>query len=172
MKKILFAITLILAVTVTTASAQQKVAYIYSEKVFKAMPDYSKAVASLDVYAKSAQTETKNKLNEVRERYNQYIYIEHSLSQTQKETMKQQIMELEEEANNYEDEFFAEGGAMSKKRDQLMQPLEQKVIDAVEKLASEGKYDMIFDLSVAAVAIYKNPTLDLTDKVISIVNGQ
>ena len=55
---------------------------------------------------------------------------------------------------------------MSKKQQELMKPIEDKVLAAVNELAAEKGLDLIFDLSIAKITIFQSNSLDLTNEVI------
>lgn len=169
MKKLLLLFS-IMVISISAAMAQgQKVAYIYSEKVFKSMPAYDNAVKELEEYAKTAKITADSKLKEVQAAFNDFKRSENSLSSQSSKMLRDRIIEMESDANSYEEKFFAEGGAMSIKKNELMKPLETKVIDAVNQIAAQKNYDMIFDLSVAKITIFQKETLDLTNEVIALV---
>ncbi|MEG1935612.1 MAG: OmpH family outer membrane protein, partial [Rikenellaceae bacterium] len=118
---------------------------------------------------KSAKVTANAKLKDVQTMYNEFKRTENSISAQSSKILRDRIVEMEREANSYEEKFFAEGGAMSIKKNELMKPLETKVIEVVNKLATQKGYDMIFDLSVAKITIFQKATLDLTDEVIALV---
>ncbi|MFI3315548.1 MAG: OmpH family outer membrane protein [Rikenellaceae bacterium] len=164
-----FLLVVVSLFTISASFAQQKLAYIYSEQVFNAMPEYQKAVETLDQYARNAQITAEAKLKNVQVKFAEYKRLEGTMSDAMRSTMRAEIVKLEQEANSYEEQFFEEGGPMTTKRDELMSPLEDKVLKAVEQIAKSEGFDMILDLSVAKIALYKNPDLDYTQKVIEMV---
>lgn len=152
---------------VSNGKSSGKVAYIYSEKVFKSMPEYLTAVAEIEQYAEYGQKISDSKLEEVESMFNEFRNVESSLSVTSRESLKNQIIAKEKAANEYEENFFSEGGALEKKQKELMEPIERKVLSAVDAIALENDYDMIFDLSTSTSTIYQKPQLDLTNEIIT-----
>lgn len=162
---------LIAAITLFGAMASfaqtQSFAYLYSEKVFKSMPEYTQAMTAIEQYAKQGSEMSKAKLAEVESMFKDFRNIESSLGQTSRDQRKNEIVEKEKEANKYQEDFFGEDGMLAKKQQELMKPIETKVINIVNVIAAEKKYDMIFDLSTSKVTIYQNPALDITEQVIN-----
>ncbi len=150
----------------TTLSAQQKYGYIYSEKVFKSIPEYNNAIAQLEESAKQASEKGEEMIEEVKQEYSNYLRYRDNMSQSQRRTTEQALIAKEKAATGYEDKFFGEDGEMSKIQKQLMDPIEARVVEAVNAIAQEGGYDMIFDLSNVRATIYQSPKLDLTNMVI------
>lgn len=166
MKKTLL-VLLLAVVSVTTFAQTGKVAYVYSEKIFKSMTEYDAAVKEIEQYAKYGNDMSKAKLAEVETMFKDFRKIESSLSSSSKTIHKNEIIAKEKEANSYQENFFKEGGQFETKQKEIMKPIEQKVLDAVNSVAAEGNYDMIFDLSTSKSTIYQKPTLDLTQTVIA-----
>ncbi len=165
MKKIFLIITALLVASLGYAQ-QGKYAYVYSEKIFKAIPEYQEAINTLEEYAKYGEEQSKEKLETVKEMYEDYVKIEHALSNSMRIQQRNEIIALEKEANKYQSDFFGENGAMSKKQQELMKPIEDKVLAAVNELAAEKGLDLIFDLSIAKITIFQSNSLDLTNEVI------
>jgi outer membrane protein len=55
------------------------------------------------------------------------------------------------------------------KRQELIKPIQDKVYDAVQQLASNNKYAIIFDSSSDLIMLYSNPNLDKSDKILEIL---
>lgn len=165
MKKVLFLTLLVFTVTLS-ASAQQKYGYLYSEKVFKSLPEYNSAVSELEAYAKSATDKAEQMTTELKSAYTNYLKVRSSMSESQRTTLESNLVAQEKKANSYESDFFGEDGPMAKRQKELLDPIESKVRSAVSALAKAEGYDMIFDLSNSQSTIYQSESLDLTQKVI------
>lgn len=165
-KLILFAIITIIS-TSSLFSQNSKFAYIYSEKVFKSMPAYETAMKEIDQFAKYGSETSKSKLAEVESMFKDFRTAESSMSQSGRDQRKNEIIAKEKEANKYQEDFFSEDGVLAKKQQELMKPIEDKVLSAVNAIATEKGFDMIFDLSTSKVTIYQTPSLDMTNEVIN-----
>ncbi|MFI3262714.1 MAG: OmpH family outer membrane protein [Rikenellaceae bacterium] len=168
-KKILIFLLAVISTTVTFAQTKSsgKVAYMYSEKVFKSMPEYMAGIAEIEKYAEYGQKMSESKLEEVQSMFNEFKKVESSLSATSRESLKNQIIAKEKAANEYEENFFKEGGALDAKQKEIMEPIEKKVLDAVNAVALANDYDMIFDLSTSKSTIYQKAQLDITNEIIN-----
>lgn len=165
MKKILFAV---IAMSLVSAGAYaQKYGYVYSEKIFKAIPEYEQALKSVENYAKQGQEHVKSLYEEAQKTYDGLRSIQSRMTQAQFEALAKASVEKEREATKYNEEFFGKEGKLAKYQQSLMKPVEERVVKAVEAEASAGGYDMIFDMSVVKLTVYQSPALDLTDKVIA-----
>lgn len=149
-----------------TLSAQQKTGYIYSKKVFESIPAYVSAEQQLKTYAETGTKEAKDKLQRVKDMYDEFNKYQSQMSTSQRDRYKQMIIDEEEKANKYQEEYFGENGVMSKQQQLLLKPIEEKVQQAVTRVAEREGYGMVFDLSLVKVTIYQSAASDLTDKVI------
>ena len=62
--------------------------------------------------------------------------------------------------------YFGTDGELYTKRTELIKPIQDKVYNAIEELATEGSYGIIFDKSGALTMLYSNPKLDKSDDVL------
>lgn len=161
-----FIITVLASMSVVVLSAQSKVAYIYSERVFKAQPEYALANQTIDDYAKQGEEIYKNKVTNVETMFKEFQETESRMSELYRTSVKNEIIKREQEATDYQEDYFGEEGFLATKQMELMKPIEEKVLKAVNSIAEQYGYDMIFDLSTTKSTIYQNPKLDVTDLVI------
>ena len=164
MKRIILIVMFALA-TLGIASAQ-KYCVVDSEKVFKSLDEYNKALTTLDELGKSYQAEVDSKYKSIESLYNSYMQQKASLSASTRQTIEQQILQKEEEAQKYQQELFGEDGALMKKRVELIKPIQEKVFAAIEKYAKENGYDLVLDKASNASMLYVNDAIDHTAQVI------
>ena len=55
---------------------------------------------------------------------------------------------------------------MFKKRQELVKPIQDKIFNAIEEMATEGNYAVIFDKAGSLTMLYSNAKYDLSDAVI------
>ena len=164
MKRVILTVMFALA-TLGIASAQ-KFCVIDSEKVFKSLDEYNKAMTQLDELGKSYQTEVDNKYKNIETIYNNYMAQRNSLSASTRASLEQQILTKEEEAQKYQQEVFGENGTLMKKRIELIKPIQEKVFSAIEKYAKANGYDLVLDKASNASILYFGEAVDHTANVI------
>jgi outer membrane protein len=164
MKRIILMAMFALA-TLGIASAQ-KYCVVDSEKVFKSLDEYNKALTTLDELGKSYQAEVDSKYKSIESLYNSYMQQKASLSASTRQTIEQQILQKEEEAQKYQQELFGEDGALMKKRVELIKPVQEKVFAAIEEYAKANCYDLVLDKASNASMLYVNDAIDHTAQVI------
>ncbi|MDE7355471.1 MAG: OmpH family outer membrane protein [Rikenellaceae bacterium] len=154
------------AMLVSVSGYAQKYGYIYSEKVFKAMPGYQEALNRVEEYAKGGEEKVKSLYQEAQKGYDNLASLQSQLTESQFRSLAEAVVAKEREATRYNEEFFGNEGKLVEYRDSQMKPFENKVLTAVEAVAAAGGYDMIFDLSTVKLTVYQSPSLDLTQRVI------
>ena len=164
MKRIILATMFALA-TLGIASAQ-KYCVIDSEKVFKSLDEYNKALSTLDELGKSYQAEVDGKYKSIESLYNNYMQQKASLSASTRTTIEQQILQKEEEAQKFQQELFGENGKLMNRRVELIKPIQTKVFAVIEKYAKANGYDLVLDKASNASMLYVNDAIDHTAKII------
>ena len=167
MRKSILALMFALA-TFGMASAQ-KFFVIDSEKVFKSLDEYNKALTQLDELGKAYQSEVDNKYKSIESLYNSYMMQKDNLTASARQTIEQQILQKEEQAQKYQQEVFGDNGSLIQKRLELIKPIQTKVFEAIEKYAKENGYDLVLDKASNATMLYCNDAIDHTAQVIEIL---
>ena len=160
---------LLLALAFTSAigslSAQNYIV-VNSEKIFKSIDEYNKALDTLDQLAKSYQQQVDLKFEEIETLYNNYKAQEMSLSASSRQARQNLILTREEEANKFQEEIFGQDGTLMKKRIELIQPIQKRVFDAIASYAAQNGYEMVLDAASNPTLLYNSAQLDHTQALI------
>ena len=92
-----------------------------------------------------------------------------NLTASARQTIEQQILQKEEQAQKYQQEVFGDNGSLMQKRLELIKPIQTKVFEAIEKYAKENGYDLVLDKASNATMLYCNDAIDHTAQVIEIL---
>ena len=167
MRKIL----LILAVglfTVTTTQAQ-KFAYVDTDYILNKIPDFKQAQDKLDALSTDWQKEVENMYAEIDKMYKAYQQEQILLTDEMKSKREDAIITKEKSAKDLQKKYFGPEGELYTKRQELIKPLQDKVYDAIQQLAANNKYAVIFDSSSDLIMLYSNPNLDKSDKILDLM---
>ncbi|MCB9034349.1 MAG: OmpH family outer membrane protein [Chitinophagales bacterium] len=152
---------------VVAGSFAQRFAYVDTKYILEKMPEYTQAQAALDKQAALWQQEIDNKNEALKKMYNKYQAEEFLLSDDLKKERENEIMQAEEEVKELQKQRFGFNGDLFTKRQELIQPVQDKVFDAVQKISEQRAYDFIFDkASGGATMLYTNPKYDISEEVI------
>lgn len=146
--------------------AAQNYIIVNSEKVFKSVDAYNKAISDLDKLAEQYQTQVDAKFAEVETLYNNYMNQKASLSATSRQNRENAILAKEKEAQDFQESIFGTEGSLLKKRVELIEPIQKKVFAAIEAYAKQAGADMVLDSANNPMLLYTNPTVDRTQQVI------
>jgi outer membrane protein len=154
------------ALLISFSSYSQKFGYIKSEEIVKKMPDYKKAEDELQQLSTKWQQEIEEQKKELDKLQKEYQAEEVLLTEEMKKERQTAISEKEKAVKEYQKKMFGFDGLLFLKRQELIKPIQDKVFEAVEKVAKEKQLQIVFDKSADLVMIYTNPIHDYTDYVL------
>ena len=159
-------ITLILAVmTIGMVSAQNYIV-VNSEKVFKSIDEYNKALNQIEELSATYQKSVDVKFQEVERLYNSYVEQRASLSASARQAYEQNILQKEAEATKYQESLFGTDGELMKRRLELIQPIQQRVFSTIERISKQYGYDLVIDIAANPTLLYYSEKVDMTNVVI------
>lgn len=164
--KRLFAAICVLLLSVTVASAQNYMV-IDSERVFKSIAEYNNALTQIENLSKQYQAKVDEKFREVETLYNSYVAARASLSDYSRQQREQQILQLEQEATEYQESIFGADGELMKRRMELIQPIQQRVFETIERFAKQQGYDLVIDIAANPTVLYYSESVDYTNRIIA-----
>lgn len=144
----------------------QRFAYVNTDRILKHMPEYQEAQKKLDRLAKKWQREIDQKHKRIDELSSSLQAEEVLLTEEMKKKRKQRIMKKKKEVRKLQQKRFGKNGDLYKKRKELLQPIQDKVYQAIKKLADRNDFDMILDSNQGSNVIYTTGEFDLTNDVI------
>lgn len=147
----------------------QKYACVNTDYVLKSIPDYANAQKRLDKYVADWQSELQevaNELNELRSDFEQDSYL---LPDNLKKRRQEEIREKEAELRQLQQQRFGAGGDLDKKRAELMKPVQDRVYNAIERLAREKNYAFVFDKAGNSTVLFAAKKYDISDDVLELL---
>lgn len=167
MKSIFKSTLLVLFFTLLGSSVNaQRFAYVDSEYILTQMPSYKSAQTEIDELSKTWQTEIDAKFEEIDKLYKTYQAEKVLLTKDQQTKRENEIIEKEREAKKLQNEKFGYEGQLFKKQQELIKPVQDKVYDAINKVAKNNGLDFIFDKSGDMLMLVSNPKFDRSDEVL------
>lgn len=164
MKKIILAAALLL--TMSTISVAQKYAFVDTDYILRNIPEYTDAQDMLDELASEWQKEIEDMFAEVDRLYKEYQAEAVLLPEDMKRQKENEIVQLEKDAKALQKKRFGVDGDLQKKRMELVQPIQEKVFNAIEEIATTRNYSFIFDKASGATILYAEAKYDLSDDVL------
>ena len=165
MRKSVLFITLLFAISM--AANAQKFALIDTEYILKNIPAYEQANKQLNQASQQYQAEIEAKAKEAEALYKDYQKTASSLSAAQKSQKEEAIIAKEKEAAELRKKYFGPEGEMAKKQQALINPIQDKIYEAVKQIAQQDGYDAVVDRSSAQSIIFASPRIDISNEVLS-----
>lgn len=165
MKRIILAVVVALG---TFAAAQaQKFALVDMEYILSNMPSYEVANNQLEQLSQRYQKEVEALNREAETLYNNFKSQMPFLTDDQKKAQEEAIVAKEKEAAELRAKYFGPDGELYKKRQTLMEPIQEEVYNAIKKVSEERGYLCIFDRASSADIIFASPRIDISNEVLT-----
>jgi outer membrane protein len=164
-------IVLVLAVSflVVTTTQAQKFAYVDTDYILNKIPEFKQAQDKLDDFSADWQKEIEGKYADVEQMYRSYQQEQVLLTDEMKTKREEAIIAKENAAKNLQQKYFGPTGDLYAKRQELIKPIQDKIQNAIQQLAANNKYQIIFDSSSDLILLYKDNNLDQSDKVLELM---
>ena len=166
MKKIKF---LILFFLIANYSLAQKFAYVDTDYILGKIPEYNQAQDKLDNYSKGWQEEIEMTMQKIEKMYRSYQSEQILLTEEMKSAREDMIFAEEKKVQDLQIKYFGPEGMLFSKRQELIKPIQDKIYDAIQQVATNNKYSVIFDSSSDLIMLYTNNNLDKSDKVLELM---
>ena len=144
----------------------QKFGWVDSEFIMAKMPEYAKAQQELALLSDTWQKEIEVQQKDLDKLHRNYQNEEIVLTEAMKKKRQDEILLKEQELKAYRNKQFGYEGQIFKKRQELNKPVQDKVFEAVEKVAKKKTLAVIFDKSGDLTMLYTNPAHDYTEFVL------
>lgn len=148
--KVLLAVATLL-ITFSFASAQ-KLAHVYVEEILKVMPDKIKADEQLNAFANGKKAEIQKQITAAETTVKKYQAEAPKQTAAINEARSKEIQKLQQ--NIQELNTVAEKD-LNQKQEIAYAPIQKKLIEALQKVATDKGYDYIFDANSTTI-VYKN----------------
>lgn len=163
-----FLIIFLLLASLTTAQAQ-KYACVNTDYIMRSVPEYNQALAKINKFIAEWQQELQNKQQEVDELRQQYQQEAYLLPDNLKQRRQDEIHNKESELRSLQQQRFGAGGDLDQKRAELMKPVQDRVYNAIERVAREKNYAFVFDKSASATVLYVSEKYDISNLVLEML---
>jgi outer membrane protein len=162
MRKSLLIMFLLFAAGITANA--QKFALIDMEYILKNIPAYQSASNELNQVSKQWQNEVE-KLG--KSLYDSYQASVKTLSDAQKTKKEEEIVAKEKSAAELRRKYFGPEGELFKKREALMQPIQDEIYEAVKEISTQKGYTVVVDRASASSIIFASPSIDISNEVLA-----
>ncbi len=156
----------VLVLLISGFASAQKYGFIDSEYILSNIPAYTAAQDQLNQISAQYQKELETMHAEIEQMYKDFQAESVLLSEDMKRKREDVIMSKEKEYKELQRKYFGPNGDLFKKRQGLIKPIQDDIFNAIQTLAGDGSYAIIFDKAGGTTLFYTNPKFDLSDQVL------
>jgi outer membrane protein len=144
----------------------QRFGYIDTDFILNKMPEYAKAQEEINRLSELWEKEIQAMSKGIESMYASLQAEQVLLTDVMRKERTEAIKKKETELKEYQKKVFGFGGLFFLKKQELIKPIQDKVWDAVDKVAKKNSLAIVFDKSGELVMIYTDPRYDYTDFVL------
>jgi outer membrane protein len=165
-RKTLLTLTLLTALALVHVAQGQRIAFVNTRYILDQMPEYESAQKELDRFSKQWQEEIDERYQQIKRMRDAYNAEAILLTEEMKRTRLDEIDRREREARDLQKKRFGPDGDLFKKRTELIQPIQDRVYNAVKEVAGQS-YVAVFDLGgQASNLLFASEKYDKSDSVL------
>jgi outer membrane protein len=150
----------------------QRYAVIDTRYILNKLPEYEEAQKKLDAFSVQWQKEIDEKQVVLEQLYRNFEAERVMLSDELLKKREDDLFNKEKELRDLQKKRFGFEGDLFKKRQELVKPIQDKVYNAVQKIAVARQYDLVLDKSEGITIIFADPKLDRSDDVLKELLGK
>lgn len=148
------------------AQANQKIAYVDTDYILQNIPEYSDAQEEINQMSLKWEKELKALRKKVDDMKREYQTESILLSEDQKKKKETAIDEKEQELAQLQMQYYGPQGELFTKRVELIQPIQEKIYNAINQVAMTKNYAFVLDKASGTTILYCNEKNDISDDVL------
>jgi len=169
-KSILFASIFLITSLSVQAQKTVRIGYVDMEYILQNVPEYQEASGQLEAKVQKWKSEIETELARV-ETMRQNLENEKPLLTSELIEEREEEIDFEQKkVLDYQQKRFGPNGDLMTQKLQLVKPIQDQVFIAVQEIATNRNYDLIFDKSADVVMLYASESLDVSDQVLRSIN--
>lgn len=161
-------ITLFLLLTLVALApvVAQRYAVVDTRYILGKIPEYKTAETKIQQITEQWQKEIDEKQVALDKMYKNFDAEQFMLSEDLKKKREDELFNKEKEVRELQKKRFGYEGDLFKERQKLIKPIQDKVYNAIQKIAIARSYDFVLDKSEGITVIFADPKLDKSDDVL------
>jgi Skp family chaperone for outer membrane proteins len=149
-----------------------RLAYIDMDEILENVEEYKTASTLLDKNVATWKKDIELKKMELKGREEQLQAEKALLTQELIEDRKEELTIFRSEIIDLQTKYFGPKGGYIQQKNNILKPIQDRVLSIVRKIAQEKKYDFVFDRSSDLVMLYSTKNHDISNLVLQRINTQ
>ncbi len=168
---LLLALFMTLGAITVKAQGNQKIAYVDTDYILQNIPEYGDAQEEINQMSVRWQKELKalsDKLDQMKRDYQTESVL---LSDDMKNKKEAAIAAKEQELASLQMQYYGPEGEVFTKRTELIQPIQEKIYNAIAQVAQQKNYAFVIDKASGTTVLYSNDKFDISDDILDEVGN-
>lgn len=144
----------------------QKIGFIDSDIIIQNMPEYSGIEQRLNLLTENWQDEIRQREREIEELEAEFDAREILFTDEVRTERLNEIENKRNELDQFIEEKFGPRGDYFSRQQELLEPIQRQIFDALESVASRESFDFVFDRSEEPRLLYTRQQWNLTEEVL------
>lgn len=157
--KLFFAVVLTVGVSMGVNAQSLKIGHVDSGAIMEIMPERAKIEQDLQAYAAELQSELQAMGAEYQSKYQDYQANKATMSNLIRQSKEKEIVDLETRISEFQNSAEM---AMQSKQLELLNPLIEKVQNAVNAVGKEKGFTYILDKATGTIVFIGDNAIDIT----------
>lgn len=170
MKKLI--LTSLLTVFTVCFLFSQKYAYVDTEYILDNIPEYVDAQNQLDELAEDYQREIEAAHEDIDRMLKAFQAEAVLMPEDVRARREEELTTMKMEVKELQNQRFGIDGDLFLKREELVKPIQEKIFNSIEEIATEKNYAFVFDKAGSLTILYVNAKYDISDDVLDDVGAE
>jgi outer membrane protein len=151
----------------TFAQTTQKIGWVNSEIILQQFPPAIKAQSDLDALTAAWTKSIDSMATELQTSYTEAQKQFTNMTPDKQREVQQELVQKEQAMNQFRQKKFAQpNGELYLKQEQFLQPIKEKVLDAIDGVRKMEGMEFVFDKTGDVILLFADPQYDITNAVL------
>jgi outer membrane protein len=123
----------------------QRIGWVNSSVIFQNLPAAQEAQKKIQAMTQPLQDSLQAMQSDLQSRYDEYQKKEGLMTDAAKKAEQQKLVELQQQIAQFRAEKFGNDGEVAKRSEEIINPIRDRIKQAIVAVAKERKYNYVFD---------------------------
>jgi len=143
----------------------QRIGFIDSDIIMQNMPEYSGIEQRLNLLSDNWQNEIREIENEIDELERDFEAREILFTEEVRQQRLNEIENLKQQRDRFVEDKFGPQGEYFRTQQELLEPIQRQIFDALTRVATRNNYDFVFDRAQETRFLFTRQEWNLTERV-------
>lgn len=148
---------------------QQRIAYVNTDNILSEIPEYENLEEELELMSSQWREELEQMDREIEQLEEDFTSKEVLFTDEIREERLAEIESKKQERDTYEEEKFGPDGEYYTSQQELLEPIQRRVYDAIDEVADREGYDFVFDRAQNASLLFADQAWDINEEVLEVL---